>query len=286
MKTPPSTALHGLASYVEQGVLHHVGPFGVAVEGSAGWAVARVPAPLDEAEAVHIVATGVPREPEYGAVLVIAGKHRGKLGYYDDDDDDAGVGCVYFGVPFKEPWEEVPLRYLVGVDVELIGLERLRREAPHVYEVMRLPLREAAPFIPRFMQEQEAFRSERSRITTLDEWYAFKRKWFDQRDWPMKSGDPLAREVERKQHPLFLGGRTWSQPVWAYHLSSEARHEYFSTLADVAMPLQAPALFGEANRSGPRWQQECYRCAIATSEIGDATCPRCGGRLFSTYVED
>jgi hypothetical protein len=137
-KTPP-TALHGLASYVEDGVLHHVGPFGVATEESAGWSVPGVSARLDEAEAVHIVATGVPREPEYGAVIVIGGKHRGKLGYYDDDDEAEGVACVYFGVPFKDRWEEVPLRYILGVDVELMGLERLRRDAPHVYEVMRLP---------------------------------------------------------------------------------------------------------------------------------------------------
>jgi len=108
LKRPPSTALHGLASYLEGGALHHVGPFGVATEQRVGWSVPGVPAPLDEAEAVHLVATGRPREPDYGAVLVIGGKHRGKLGYYDDYDDLEGVGCVYFGVPFKELWEEIP----------------------------------------------------------------------------------------------------------------------------------------------------------------------------------
>jgi hypothetical protein len=37
---------------------------------------------------------------DYGPVRVIRGKHRGKVGYYDDDE---GALCVvYFGVPFEE----------------------------------------------------------------------------------------------------------------------------------------------------------------------------------------
>jgi len=47
-----------------------------------------------------------------------------------------------------------------------------------------------------------------------------------------------------------------------------------------------PELAAATNRSGRGWRQECFFCEISTADIGDPTCPRCGRRLFSTYVAD
>ncbi len=40
------------------------------------------------------------QEGDYGMVEVIKGKHKGKIGYYDDVADN-GKAIVYFGKPFE-----------------------------------------------------------------------------------------------------------------------------------------------------------------------------------------
>lgn len=42
-------------------------------------------------------------ELTYGVVRVIRGRHKGKIGYYDDDADGRHA-IVYFGTPFVSPY--------------------------------------------------------------------------------------------------------------------------------------------------------------------------------------
>ena len=54
-------------------------------------------------------------EIEFGIVSVVKGKHKGKVGYYDDDElDDNGKlkAVVYFGEPFESQYLFVPHNYL------------------------------------------------------------------------------------------------------------------------------------------------------------------------------
>jgi hypothetical protein len=44
---------------------------------------------------------------DYGVVRVVRGRHKGKIGYYDDDCSEVGVGhyaIIYFGAPFASPY--------------------------------------------------------------------------------------------------------------------------------------------------------------------------------------
>lgn len=42
---------------------------------------------------------------DYGPVRVTTGQHAGRVGYYDDDGDDA---VVYLGAPFVSPYVLIP----------------------------------------------------------------------------------------------------------------------------------------------------------------------------------
>lgn len=144
----PPAALHRLASYEDNGVLHHVVPFGVAVERDNGWEVRGIATRIAEVDAVHVVATGASPAADFGPVVVIGGRHRGKLGYFDDEEPSGELAVVYFGEPFVEDYELVQRRHLVSVDITLMSLERYRRDAPDLYAVMGLPSRpdsETAP---------------------------------------------------------------------------------------------------------------------------------------------
>lgn len=48
---------------------------------------------------------------DYGIVTVVAGRLKGKIGYYDDDDEDQ-MGIVYFGKPFAGGYYVIQRRHL------------------------------------------------------------------------------------------------------------------------------------------------------------------------------
>jgi hypothetical protein len=53
---------------------------------------------------------------EYGIVLVTAGPHEGRIGEYDDDDDEGDRAIVYFGHPLIAPgYRTIPATYLTPV---------------------------------------------------------------------------------------------------------------------------------------------------------------------------
>jgi hypothetical protein len=61
-------------------------------------------------------ATAAPPAPalHYGLVRIVRGRHKGKLGYYDDDEN--GYALVYLGAPFASPIVLVRYSSLVPCD--------------------------------------------------------------------------------------------------------------------------------------------------------------------------
>jgi len=53
----------------------------------------------------------------YGTVKVVGGKHKGRIGNYDDDDDLERNAIVYFGDPLYSGYYIIPYKYLVQVTV-------------------------------------------------------------------------------------------------------------------------------------------------------------------------
>jgi hypothetical protein len=74
--------------------------------------------------------TGRVAQGGYGPVVIVEGKHRGRVGYYDNDDGRNAI--VYFGEPFLSDYVLIPHRYLRKTDVTFLELERFRRRYPEV----------------------------------------------------------------------------------------------------------------------------------------------------------
>jgi hypothetical protein len=69
----------------------------------------------------------------------LAGRHVGKVGYYDDENDKGDAAIVYFGDPFKSTYYEIPFASLEHVDMKHFGLERLKRDHPELARYLGLP---------------------------------------------------------------------------------------------------------------------------------------------------
>jgi len=50
---------------------------------------------------------------DFGLVRVKCGKHKGKVGYFDDDK--FGSGIVYWGMPWMSDYAVIPIRWLENV---------------------------------------------------------------------------------------------------------------------------------------------------------------------------
>jgi hypothetical protein len=64
-------------------------------------------------------------------VRIYKGRHKGKLGSYDDDhhgEERAAKAIVYLGEPFESDYIQVSRKDLEKVDVKSIDLERWKRE--------------------------------------------------------------------------------------------------------------------------------------------------------------
>jgi len=67
---------------------------------------------------------------DWGPVKVIAGKYKGRTGYYDEDDDTVNPkAIVYLGVPFKEDYVLISRRFLEPTD-EHRPLTELAKTSP------------------------------------------------------------------------------------------------------------------------------------------------------------
>ena len=70
-------------------------------------------------------------QSDFGPVRVTGGKHKGKVGYYDDDDWDLdGKAIVYFGEPLKSEYALIPYRFLERHEDAALPLEKFVRENP------------------------------------------------------------------------------------------------------------------------------------------------------------
>ena len=67
-------------------------------------------------------------EGNFGYVEVIAGKHKGKIGYYDDDE--LRYCIVYFDTPFKSAYFRLKPSSLVKTDTPHLPTERLFKDMP------------------------------------------------------------------------------------------------------------------------------------------------------------
>ena len=45
---------------------------------------------------------------DYGPLPVAKGEHRGKIGYYDGNDDEPGYAIMYLGEPFVSDYAVIP----------------------------------------------------------------------------------------------------------------------------------------------------------------------------------
>ena len=69
------------------------------------------------------------QEGDYGMVEVIKGKHKGKIGYYDDVADD-GKAIVYFGRPFESEYYRIPHSFLIKTEKRNLEIEEWVRDNP------------------------------------------------------------------------------------------------------------------------------------------------------------
>lgn len=69
----------------------------------------------------------------YGNVIIIAGKYKGKIAYYDDDEDNF---CLcYLGTPFMSKLVRVRPSSIENINVESIEVTRFKKENPIVVSV-------------------------------------------------------------------------------------------------------------------------------------------------------
>lgn len=80
----------------------------------------------------------------YGPVRVIAGEHKGKVGYYDDEGDEEGTAIVYFEKPFEGPYTVIPLCDLAPAENSL-ELERFVRDHPELAQEAGVRARRPKP---------------------------------------------------------------------------------------------------------------------------------------------
>ncbi len=69
----------------------------------------------------------------FGAVAVIAGRYKGKVGYYDNDDTTEGGldrAVVYFGEPFASNYYLIDHKYLRNVTS--LDHEKFKKESPNI----------------------------------------------------------------------------------------------------------------------------------------------------------
>ncbi|MGC4001344.1 MAG: hypothetical protein QM767_29360 [Anaeromyxobacter sp.] len=133
------------------------------------------------------------------------------------------------------------------------------------------------PLEPAFMAQRAAFDAELEQVRTPQQWMLFRKKWFADQPWPVRSPEELAA-ASGDGAPRVLGGRTFHPAPLPLDVTPEARHAYFQALAKgfAAMyPDDAPGQGG----SSIRWT--CAACEQYSDEPGDPACPSCGRPLVA-----
>jgi hypothetical protein len=68
----------------------------------------------------------------FGFVQVIGGTHAGKIGYYDDEDDNPRNAIVYLDVPVVGDYEVILKRFLRNTEVSTLTARRFKRRFPNL----------------------------------------------------------------------------------------------------------------------------------------------------------
>lgn len=129
------------------------------------------------------------------------------------------------------------------------------------------------------MQQWAQYLEEKNGVRTLDDWLAFRKKWFDYLRWPTKTPSQIQSEAKDKRSPVNMGGREWSRVSYAYDMSPAARYEYIATLKTLGDAIRFPDEAASPRTAEEGWRQECPYCEIVTTEIGEEICPQCGRSL-------
>lgn len=67
----------------------------------------------------------------YGIVRIAAGTHRGKLGYYDNEDEQGKAILYLEGSPLlSADYERIAFRSLARMEIASLNVETIKREHP------------------------------------------------------------------------------------------------------------------------------------------------------------
>lgn len=66
---------------------------------------------------------------------MIRGQHKGKTGYYDDDETEKSA-VVYLGIPFVESSVRIPRSWLESYDGPLLSIEKFAQEHPEITAIL------------------------------------------------------------------------------------------------------------------------------------------------------
>jgi hypothetical protein len=141
-------------------------------------------------------------------------------------------------------------------------------------------------YVPEFAQQRAIYEAEKAAIRTVEDWYAFARRWFPAQTWPRKSAAQIRAEAVNKRAPVDVGGRRWSTVTYVYDLTPEDRYEYVFTERTIGDGLKYPEEQALEKTAANGFAQECPYDEISTTQIGEPTCPKCGRRLVFTRRAD
>jgi hypothetical protein len=69
---------------------------------------------------------------DYGPVRITGGKHLGKFGFYDNEDEGGAVVYLEGSEPLSGDYVIIPFAHLEHLDVSSFGVERFKREHPEL----------------------------------------------------------------------------------------------------------------------------------------------------------
>ena len=96
-------------------------------------------------------------------------------------------------------------------------------------------------YTPDFMINFGELAAERKQVSSLDEWIAFRDKWFNHDQGPEKTAEQISAESLKKQGPVQIDGRLWGYTSYRYDLSAEARYELRATWSTMGDPHSVPS---------------------------------------------
>ena len=142
------------------------------------------------------------------------------------------------------------------------------------------------PFQPMFMQSLPSFHKELGAVKTPSEWTAFRKRWFsDESSWPRKTTDQVKNESTLKRGPVQIAGCEWGFSSFAFDITPESRHEYF-TASQIGIEILFPRPPGEKRSGEDGWTRHCFYDEIWTREVGQDSCPKCGRTLIFGLLAD